>query len=475
MTQIQFGTDGWRALIAEDMTTANIKRVAYASAQWIKQQNGQDPSVIVGHDCRFAGDLFAETTARVMASEGIKVYLGTHFASTPMISLAVSQFQATAGVVITASHNPPGYNGFKLKASYGGPAVPSMIEEVEHLVPETYNGSPHSMAEYQKQGHIDLVDLETLYVEQAEAHFDLDAIQNSGLKFAFDAMYGAGQNVIRRLLTNVVNYRCEDNPGFKGVPPEPIMKNLESFSNAIQENSDISAGLAIDGDADRIGLFNKNGDFIDSHHILLMLIQYLHKHKQMNGEVIYTFSCTSRLAQLCEQYGLSYQVTKIGFKYICDLMQSQNNPILVGGEESGGIAIQGHIPERDGIWVGLTIWEYMAKTGKSLDSLIQELYREVGEFAVERQDLHIHEDLKQAVMQRCKEEPFQEIGSYAVSHIEDLDGFKFHLGDQRWVMIRPSGTEPVLRVYAEAPTSDEAFQILEATENLISQMDKTSA
>lgn len=475
MTPINFGTDGWRALIAHEMTTANIQRVAYASALWIKQQDNQNPSVVIGHDCRFAGDLFAETTARVMASESIQVYLATHFASTPMVSLAVSQYEATAGVVITASHNPPGYNGFKLKAAYGGPAVPAMIEEVEGLVPDTYNGSPESMEDYQRQGHIDLVDLETLYVEHAEAHFDLEAIRNSGLKFAFDAMYGAGQNVIQRLLPNVVNHRCEDNPGFKGVPPEPIMKNLESFSKAIQQDSQIAAGLAVDGDADRIGLLNSNGDFIDSHHILLMLIQYLHKHKQMDGEVIYTFSCTSRIAQLCEQYNLPYQVTKIGFKYICDLMQNKTSPFLVGGEESGGIAIQGHIPERDGIWVGLTIWEYMAKTGKSLDDLIQELYREVGEFAVERQDLHIHEELKQATMQRCKDDPFQEIGGYKVSKVEDLDGFKFHLGDQQWVMIRPSGTEPVLRVYAEAPSQNEALAILEATQNLIVKGDEAKA
>jgi phosphomannomutase len=195
----------------------------------------------------------------------------------------------------------------------------------------------------------------------------------------------------------------------------------------------------------------------------------------MDGEVIYTFSCTSRIAQLCEQYNLPYQVTKIGFKYICDLMQNKTSPFLVGGEESGGIAIQGHIPERDGIWVGLTIWEYMAKTGKSLDDLIQELYREVGEFAVERQDLHIDEELKQATMQRCKNEPFQEIGPYQVSQVEDLDGFKFHLGDQQWVMIRPSGTEPVLRVYAEAPSRQEALDILEATQNLITQGDKANA
>ena len=475
MKDIRFGTDGWRAVIADDMTTANIQRVAYASALWIKKQDSQNPSVVIGHDCRVAGDLCAETTARVMAAEGIQVWLGTHFASTPMVSLAVTEYQATAGVVITASHNPPDYNGFKLKAAYGGPAIPVMIAEVEDLVPATYSGAPATLETYQEQEQVSLVDLETLYVQHAEAHFDLEAIRHSGQQFAFDAMYGAGQNVIKRLLPNTINHRCDTNPGFQGIPPEPIMKNLASFAEAIQARTDVAAGLAVDGDADRIGLLNRNGDFIDSHHILLMLIQYLHKHKQMNGKVIYTFSCTSKIEDLCQQYGLDYEVTKIGFKHICDLMQNQQSPTLVGGEESGGIAIQGHIPERDGIWVGLTIWEYMAKTGKSLDDLIAEIYREVGSFAVERHDLHIDEDLKQRTLQQCQEDPFQTIGPYQVTKVEDLDGYKFHLGDGRWVLIRPSGTEPVLRVYAEAPDRTEALQILEATHNVISQGDKAQA
>lgn len=474
MTPIKFGTDGWRAVIADDMTTANVQRVAQATAHWIKQQTSRSPSVIIGHDCRFAGELFAETTAQVMAEEGITVRLDTHFASTPMVSLAVAKQEATAGVIITASHNPPEYNGFKIKAHYGGPATPAMIDEVEQLLPEAYSGTPEPLGHYREQGLVADIDLETLYVEHARAHFDLKAIQESGLHFAFDAMYGAGQHVIQRLLPNVDNQRYEHNPGFHGTPPEPIMKNLEAFSQYIQGHEHVAAGLAVDGDADRIGLLNSNGDFIDSHHILLILIQYLNQHKGMDGQVMYTFSCTSRIQQLCEQYELPTRVTKIGFKYICDLMQQSDQPTLVGGEESGGIAIRGHIPERDGIWVGLTIWEFMAKTGKSLDDLIQEVYKQVGAFSVERNDLHIDEALKQETMRRCEESPFQEIGSYTVTAVEDLDGYKFHLGEERWVMIRPSGTEPVLRVYAQAGSQAEAYQILQATEEAITSGSKAS-
>ena len=468
MTPIKFGTDGWRAVIADDMTTANVQRVAKATADWVKKQTNRKPSVIIGHDCRFAGELFAGTTAQVMADEGIHVYLDTHFASTPMVSLAVAQQEATAGIIITASHNPPDYNGFKIKAHYGGPATPAMIDEVEQLLPDSYHGHPASIGQYREQGMIADIDLETLYVQLAEAHFDLQAIQESGLHFAFDAMYGTGQNVIKRLLAkNVDNLRCEYNPSFHGVAPEPIMKNLGDFSRYVHTHDHIAAGLTVDGDADRIGLLNGNGDFIDSHHILLILIQYLSQHKGMDGQVMYTFSCTSRIQQLCDQYGLPTEVTKIGFKYICDLMQQSDQPTLVGGEESGGIAIRGHIPERDGIWVGLTIWEFMAKTGKSLDDLIQEVYDQVGAFSVERNDLHIDEALKQETMRRCQENPFQEIGAYTVTAVEDLDGYKFHLGQERWVMIRPSGTEPVLRVYAQAGSQAEAHKILQATENAI--------
>jgi phosphomannomutase len=228
---------------------------------------------------------------------------------------------------------------------------------------------------------------------------------------------------------------------------------------------DIDSGLATDGDADRVGLYNSTGKFIDSHHIILLLIHYLHKHKGLSGKVVNSFSCTGKIKKLCDLYGLEQQTTKIGFKYICDIMV--NEDVLIGGEESGGIAIKGHIPERDGVWIGLVIWEFMAKTGKSLDELIEEVYALVGSFAVERYDLHINEALKQSIVQKCKDNAYSSFGQYSVERVEDIDGFKFHLGDDQWVMIRPSGTEPVLRVYSEAATSENAFAILDATKATI--------
>lgn len=468
MNKIKFGTDGWRAIIAEDFTVDNVKRVAYATALWLRKHY-QEPSAVVGNDCRFAGKLFADTTAQVLASQGIKVFRSDNtFVSTPMVSLATVKLQADAGIILTASHNPAEYNGYKIKASYGGPATPAMIDEVEALIPENTSLQLKSIAAYAKEGLIQFVDLESMYCDEIEAHFDLERIRTCGMNWAYDAMYGAGQNVMRRLVPEATFLHCDHNPGFDGQAPEPIHRNLTEFSEVIKlSEGEIASGLATDGDADRIGLYDENGNFVDSHHILLLLIHYMSKVKNVQGEVYTTFSCTNKIQKLCDAYGINNTITKIGFKYICDLMVNSGKPFLTGGEESGGIAIAGHIPERDGIWMGLTIWEFMAKTGKSLTELIDEIYALVGPFAFERYDLHLTEEKKQAIIKKCENREFEEFAHYKVIKTEDVDGFKFHFDENSWVMIRPSGTEPVLRVYSEAPTSADAFAILDATKTTL--------
>jgi phosphomannomutase len=463
MTKIKFGTDGWRAIIAQEFTVENVERVAYGTALWLKSNNAS-PSVTLGNDCRFAGKLFVDATARVFAAEGIKVHMcSNNFVSTPMISLATVKLKANAGIIITASHNPPEYNGYKIKASYGGPATPDEITAVENFIPEKLPITILSIKEYEAQGLITYVDMEAMYIEHVEASFDMDAIRNSGLNLAYDAMYGAGQDVMRKILPETTFLHCENNPGFDGQAPEPIHKNLLELSEMIKISGNIDSALATDGDADRIGLYDSEGNFVDSHHIILLLIHYLVKYKKLDGQVITTFSCTRKIDELCKAYGLKQQITKIGFKYICEIMVKDETPFLAGGEESGGIAITGHIPERDGIWIGLTIWEFMAKTGKSLRELIEEVYEVVGSFAVERYDLHLEENLKQEIIKNCKEGKYTSFGKYKVTKVEDMDGFKFHLDNGGWVMIRPSGTEPVLRTYSEAATSEESFRVLDAT------------
>lgn len=451
---IKFGTDGWRAIIADDFTVDNVARVSVGVAKWLKGHYKQ-PKAVVGHDCRFGGPLFAETTAKVLQHLGIEVIMADRFVTTPMLSLAVVEKQAHLGVVITASHNPPEYNGYKLKGHFGGPLLPKDIQDVEDLIPHQHGLDLKGLT--LKDVQVD--DFNQIYWDKAHAHFDLEAIRNSDLRLGYDAMYGAGRETIPTLLPETTLFHCDDNPGFNGTAPEPIHRNLHEFSDYIKSSQSIDCGLATDGDADRIGLYNSKGQFIDSHHIILLLIHYLVKYKGMTGKVVTAFSCSVKVAKMCQHYGLDHQTVKIGFKHIAGIMLEED--CLLGGEESGGIAIKGHIPERDGIWMGLVIWEYMAKTGKTLDDLIQEVYDIVGEFAFERIDLHLDDSKKHAIVDNCKKGLYTAFGDRAIVKTETVDGFKFYFDESSWVMIRPSGTEPVLRTYAEAPTQAKCFEILD--------------
>jgi phosphomannomutase len=466
-TTIKFGTDGWRAIIGDEYTVENVARVSQGVATWLSNQKILNPSVIIGHDCRFNGDLFMETTVKVLLKNGVNVFMAKGFVSTPMVSLGANVYANDLGIVITASHNPPAYNGYKLKAGYGGPLSPEKVQEVQDLIPDTIADDYKSVniESAIASGALKVVDLEKEYIAHMVKNFDVDAIRNSEMRLAFDAMYGAGQNVLKDLFPDMTFLHCDYNPSFKGQAPEPIEKNLQELKNYIINSHSIDCALATDGDADRIGLFNSRGEFIDSHHIILLLIHYMVKYKGMTGKVVTAFSCTPRIAKMCAHYGLEHQTVKIGFKYVAGIMVDED--VLLGGEESGGIATKGHIPERDGIWMGMIIWEFMAKSGKNLDELIAEVYEIVGEFKFERSDLHITEELKQKIIKNCENNAYTSFGPYKVERVETIDGFKFFFQDGRWVMIRPSGTEPVLRVYAEAPNMDEVRTILRITEETI--------
>jgi phosphomannomutase len=464
--KIKFGTDGWRAIIAQDFTVENVARVTEATGIWLKQ-HFENPSVVIGHDCRFAGELFMHTAAAVLVQQGIKVYIAQGFVSTPMISLGAHKHGCEIGIILTASHNPPSYNGFKLKAKFGGPLQPEKINEIEAIIPDvcSVDYSSFSVDKALKSGLIKVLPLEKEYIDHVKTSFDLPTIQASGLRLMYDAMYGAGQRVISQVLPSTTLLHCEPNPSFMGQAPEPIGKNLQELAQYIKTHQNIDCALATDGDADRIGLYDSHGEFIDSHHIILLLIHYLVKYKGMSGKVAIAFSVTPRVYKMCEHYGLEHTTTKIGFKDIAAIMVKED--VLLGGEESGGIAVKGHIPERDGIWMGLILWEFMAKSGKTLDELIEEVYEIVGPFKFERNDLHITEELKLNIIKNCQENNYKSFGKYIVREVKTTDGFKYFIDDDRWVMIRPSGTEPVLRTYAEAPTLEEVREILKATEEEI--------
>tara|TARA_B100001057_G_scaffold300498_1_gene300655 strand:+ start:1 stop:1146 length:1146 start_codon:yes stop_codon:yes gene_type:complete len=380
-----------------------------------------------------------------------------------MISLATKQLNASIGVVITASHNPPSYNGYKLKASFGGPLLQKEISEIENLIDDKFYDDLSDIS-LENNDKYKIVDIEKLYYDEVVKNFDIDLINDSNLKLAYDAMYGSGMFVAKRILSNAKFLHCDWNPSFGNIAPEPIHRNLSEFSQFIVENK-IDCGLATDGDADRIGLYNSKGEFIDAHHIILLVIHYLVKYKKMSGKVVTAFSCSVKVKKLCEFYNLEHETVKIGFKHIAGKMVTED--VLLGGEESGGIAIKGHVPERDGIWIGLLLFEYMASSGKSLDDLINEVYDIVGSFSFERIDLHLDNKKKEDVIEKCQNDQFKSFGEFNVKKIEKTDGYKFFFNDDTWLMIRPSGTEPVLRTYSEAPSRDIALKILESAQSEI--------
>jgi phosphomannomutase len=409
--------------------------------------------------------MFAKETARQLAAQGIKVVVSQGFVSTPMISLAANQLKTGAGIILTASHNPPTYNGYKIKANYGGPAIPSEVNKVEALIANNLVDAGTSFESYISDGLISYGDFETMYYDHCLRSFDMQALDGISSGLVYDAMYGAGQAIVKRLLPKSTILHGNHNPGFEGRAPEPILKNLPEIGPLIASSPNNLCGLATDGDADRIGWFDENGQFVDSHHLILLLIEYLTTFKGYSGKVVKSFSVSDKVQKLCDLKGLEAITTKIGFKYICEYMVTDD--VLIGAEESGGIAIKGHIPERDGVWMGLVLMEYMAKTGKSVSELIQDMYAKVGSFAVERYDLHLTNELKESIIENCKSRSYTKFGSYDVVDVEDVDGYKFRLSNGSWVMIRPSGTEPVLRVYSESTDSAASFAILDATKSTI--------
>lgn len=457
MSKIKFGTDGWRGIIAKDFTVANVARVAKATADWVLRQN-PNAAIVVGYDCRFGGTLFSTTAINVFVQQGVKVYFDPNFVSTPMISLGAKTLGCELGVIFTASHNPPSYNGYKLKAKHGGPLIVKYIEEIESEIPDTFVVEETGVEELVKQGKVEVVDLEDMYFNHVATHFDLDAINNSGFVVAYDAMYGAGQSILPRILPHADLMHCDYNPSFYGQSPEPIAKNLREFETYLRQTKHADFGLATDGDADRIGLYDGKGNFVDAHHVILLLIHVLHKYKGMTGKVVVAFSVSDKIKKLCNAYGIEVEVTKIGFKYICEKMITED--VLVGGEESGGIAVKGHIPERDGIWDGLVLIEHLAQTGMSLSELIAEVYDIVGKFSYNRNDLHLKEEQKQAILAKCNAREYKAFGNLTIERLEDIDGFKYHFANEESVMIRASGTEPVLRVYAEAGSPERVEEIL---------------
>lgn len=465
MSTITFGTDGWRAIIAQDYTFKNLSIVTQATAKWIVDEEVTNNGVVIGYDARFMSREFAEHVACVFSAMHIPVRISSSISPTPAVSWAALHYEAV-GIVITASHNPPNYNGFKIKAPFGGSATPDQIAGVETRL-EQYD-SIHPVRPFKdclKTGVIREISLTEQYLNVIREKIDIDAIKTSGIRIGHDPMYGSGMGAFKKLLGDqVFELHSEVNPSFKGVPPEPIENNLKEFAEFIPKNN-CQIGIANDGDADRIGLFDEKGSFVDSHRILSLLVKYLYEEKGLSGMIVKTFSTTDMLNKQAEAYDLPIKVTPIGFKYIAELIV--NGDVIAGGEESGGLSVKGHLPERDGIYIGLLMTEMLVKSGKKLSELVQELFDEFGNHAYYRNDLHTEESKKNAMIEYCKNKKLTEIAGLNVTEWEFTDGIKQIMEDGSWLLVRPSGTEPVLRIYAEASTAEQAKSLVEDVSALV--------
>ncbi len=471
---IKFGTDGWRAVISDEFTFANVRVVAQAIAdEFLLQVETQDapPSLVVGFDTRFLSDRYAREVARVLAANGITVYLTRGDTPTPIVSHAIRALNAGGGVMITASHNPPRYNGIKIKSTHGGPASPQEARRVEARIRanEAQGRAPHliSFEEGEKTGRIIRFDPFPAYREHVQTLVRFDRIAEGWPHVIVDPMHGAGRKYFARLLeeagANVIEIRGDMNPGFGGVHPEPIARNLSALVDAVQAQNGAFFGLATDGDADRIGAVDETGHFVDPHRIMALLVPFLVEDRGQRGAIVKTVSTTLMLNRLADHYGLPVHETPVGFNYIVDHILQDD--VLIGGEESGGITVKGHIPEGDGILMGLLLAELVAHTRMRLHDLVENLYRRVGRFAYARLDHRVERFSKPQLVARLSQNPPVTLAGLPVRALSTLDGVKYIM-DNAWLLIRPSGTEPVLRIYAEAPTIEVVHALLEEGKRL---------
>jgi phosphomannomutase len=463
---IHFGTDGWRGVISDTFTFHNLRLItqaiadAIASEEWLDHYyEGPEPDpkcMVVGFDTRFLSDRYAVEAARVLAANGYKVFLSSADIPTPVLSYAVRHLHAIAGLMITASHNAPRYNGVKLKAAYGGSAVQEQCRRVEvYLNDNEARGRGPNLMDFDKAreaGLIERFNPTPFYYDHLRSLINFEGIIENPQRIVVDSMYGSGRGQMKGILQGtgceVFEVRGEMNPGFGGIHPEPIARYLGALTSAISAGHG-QLGLATDGDADRIGAMDGRGQFVDPHRILTLGLKYLVEQRGWRGKVVKTVSTTQMINRLCERYDLEVIETPVGFNHIADWMLKDD--VLIGGEESGGISFKGHIPEGDGILMGLLLLEIVATTRSPLEELIAFLLAEVGPSHYARLDMRLARPIsKSEMVKRLHSKAPASIGSNKVKDINSLDGVKYIFEDDSWLLIRPSGTEPVLRVYAEA-------------------------
>ncbi len=469
---IKFGTDGWRGIIADDFTGANVRLVAQAVVNFFKRSDVPgEPKVFIGYDNRSQSEYFGLEAAKVVAASGLKAVLSQGSCSSPAISYNAHKFGAKGGIMITASHNPPQFNGLKIKMGYGGSARPEDVAEIEKELAKLLDAGQLTVdvpAEIEDQ--VERRDLRPAYFDGLRGMVDLELIARGGFKAISDPMHGSGsgylEDILRGAAVDVTEIRGDRNPVFGGINPEPIAQNMGALHDAVlAQKADV--GLCVDGDADRVGAMDAQGGFVDSHRIFAVTLRHLFEDKGERGSVVKTVSTTTLIDKLCAKYGLTLHIVPIGFKNICEWMLKE--PVLIGGEESGGIGVLGYIPERDGPLMSLLILEAMAARKKRLDEQIAELMAEFGPHEYQRVDVHTTLAKMPAIIQSLKEDNPKQVGGLPVRSIDRLDGTKFGFDKDAWLLLRASGTEPVVRVYAEADTQAKVSTLIEAGLGIVQQ------
>jgi alpha-D-glucose phosphate-specific phosphoglucomutase len=462
---IKFGTDGWRAVIADDFTFANVRFCAQGVADYLKQKGLASRGVYIGYDRRFASEDFAAAAAEVLAGNSIKVYFSPKAIPTPFVSFGVIAQKTGGGIAITASHNPARWNGFKFREETGASVSSETSLEVEKQVDRAFNENKVNsipFAQALKAKSVEYLDLTPSYIANVSKLVELDRLRNAGLKIAVDSMYGVGSGYFNSLLsggsTKVTEINSERNPAFPGINPEPIAVNLQKLMSLVPAQK-AGVGLATDGDADRIGIIDEKGNFLTQLQVFALLCLYLLEIRGERGPLVKTITSTGMLDRLGELYKVPVYETSVGFKYVAPVMIAKN--ALIGGEESGGYGFRGHIPERDAIPAGLYFLDFMVKTGKTPSQLLSYLYSKVGEHYYDRIDLHFPEEKRQAIIKRVRDGAPKSIENVKVARLDTQDGFRFVLADNSWLLIRFSGTEPILRIYAETNDTERVKRMLQ--------------
>jgi phosphomannomutase len=468
---IKFGTDGWRAIIADTFTFDNVRRATQATADYFKSVEGLERAVFVGFDVRFQSEAFARVAAEVLATNGFNVVMLDRPYPTPYVSFEVRRRKFVGGVMITASHNPPTFNGFKVKAHFGGSATPAITAKIEDSLA---SAAPGEAAASDRVGTIETVRPEPHYFNHLKSLVDWDRIANSKLKIVVDSMHGCGGYILEELLRGttctVQTIRGNPDPLFGGIHPEPMMPQLEPLGETVRKTGSL-VGLATDGDADRLGIVDETGEYVNTLQTLSLLLLHVYRTKGWRGAVARTYSQSLLIPRIAEKFGLRLYECPIGFKNIGELMLQ--NEILIGGEESGGIGLSRHLPERDGIFINLLFLDLLAASGKTCTQLIREMWKEFGEFHYDRRDLHVPIDAGNAVVTKWRTDPPPTLAGRRVQQVGTLDGSKVFLEKDSWILFRQSGTEPLLRVYCEAPSKGAVDEIMAAGLRFVEQFSAT--